>query len=264
MALDIFTTALGTLFSRFGAAIKASLLPMILMFVVVLGFAYSADLMISGQFSTGSSPIVFLILGLIIIFPFTLFCFSWVAVLWHRAAILDLDPGFIPNFRNINVPAYAGRLIILGLIILASLIPIALVGGVIGSIFGVSEFNSGVVGLTVAGTILNFVFGIIVSFIWLRISATLPGIALGRRIGISEGWSQTKDLAGPIFGVACILTVLNIMISAALLALSFSNVIVSQLIQIPVSWFTLMLGMSLMTEIYKRSMHIDAAADVFE
>lgn len=264
MAWDIFVTALRSLFGRIGAAVKASLFPTILLVVVVVAFAYSANVLIDSRFATGTSGAIFLIIGLIIIFPFALFCFSWIAVLWHKAAILNLDPGFIPDFRGMNVPAYAGRLVILGLIILASLFPIVIIGGLIGGVFGVSEFNSGVVALTLAGTILNFIFGVIISFIWLRISATLPGIALGRRLSIGEGWRETKDLAGAIFGVACLTTLLNILISGAALLTPVTSLTAVQLIQIPISWFTLMFGMSLMTEIYKRTMHVDTAADVFE
>ena len=264
MAWDIFTTAFASLFGRLGAAIKATILPAILFAAVLGGFIYFGNTMLESQFSAGSSTAMFFIVAFIIIFPFSLFCFSWVAVLWHRAAILDMDPGFIPDFRGINVPAYAGRLVILGLIIIVSLLPLGIIGGIAGSLFGISAISAGVVGLSIAGTILNFLFGIVVTFLWLRISATLPGIALGRSLSIGDGWRETTELVGPIFGVSCLLNLINILISAAILAVASTSLIAVQLIQIPITWFTLMLGMSMMTEIYKRTMHVDAVADVFE
>jgi len=104
--------------------------------------------------------------------------------------------------------------------------------------------------LSTSAYLVLFVAGSVMSFLWLRLAVSLPAVAIGKTMGIKEAWGATAPLAMAIFGVAVILVAFNLLVGAAMGQIFASGSYVGLVVNLLVQWFTLMVGVSILTTIY--------------
>lgn len=270
--MNLFLSAIQSLTDNINMAIRASLIPTLIGFAI---FAAFIMLIRAGGFGgvldrgvTGSDAVLVFVTVLVCLV--TIFViFAWVAITWHKAVLENVTPGFLPQFRGISLGAYIGRSIVLGLIMVAILIPL----GIIFSLFVASGFRVGALdvnggfslgGFSLLGTVMSVIAGTLFTFIWVRLASTLPAIAVGRRVPISEGWANTKEISQDILVGSFFLMLLNFALEViqSLVAPLSSNGFIG--LQVLFGWFTVMLGFSFLTKTYERTQPQNNAADIFE
>ena len=183
-------------------------------------------------------PLFISLLGMVLIY---LFVFAWVAVTWHRFILLEEYPGMIPAISGRPIWPYIGRSIVLGLLLLLVLIPVGLIVGLFVAPFAV-------VAPFVAGTLAGIILGAIGAYLWLRVALCLPAIAMGQDMAIAEAWSVSGRASGGIFSAALILLVINAALS--LPTSLMTPTIITLIYDLAVAWFTLMVGVSMLTTLY--------------
>jgi len=161
---------------------------------------------------------------------------AWIAVSWHRFILLEEYPGLLPALAGRPIGAYLGRTVILALVMIVAMLPALVILGLLTALFG-----PGLLSILGIGLALYF------SFVWLRVGLVLPATAVGKPLGVGESWRVTAPHANAILGAGALMIVLNsgIGLVSALLPLSLSLVL-----DVIVSWITLMIGTSLLTTLY--------------
>lgn len=161
---------------------------------------------------------------------------AWIAVSWHRFILLEEYPGLLPALAGRPIGAYLGRTVILALVMIVAMVPALVILGLLTALFG-----PGLLSILGIGLALYF------SFVWLRVGLVLPATAVGKPLGVGESWRVTAPHANAILGAGALMIVLNtgIGLVSALLPLSLSLVL-----DVIVSWITLMIGTSLLTTLY--------------
>lgn len=156
---------------------------------------------------TPSSALTFVLFGVIGLFGYAL-----MAILWHRHVLLNGEDGGLRPGASL-VLSYLWRAIVVGCVQLLAAIPVTLVVGVLGAAFMQTGAGGAVTSLlTLGGSVI---------FIWiaLRLSVVLPAAALGYRMAVRESWNVTQSLSAPLWGLAVLLTGLNMLVSLLALGL---------------------------------------------
>lgn len=162
---------------------------------------------------------------------------SWMAVSWHRYILVEEKLGVVPTFDFGTVTAYAGKSLLIGLIIMAAVIAVSLVLlPVLGFTFGLFLYA--------------FVIGIGVSFLVFRLSICLPARAIGEKMGIAESWSKTSDMSGAIFQAALFIALINTVINVVSGALGVYMPIVAEGLSMLGTWIMTLVGISILTTLY--------------
>ena len=151
--------------------------------------------------TTGSAAL-FAMLGLVGLCGYAL-----MAILWHRHVLLngaerpdELRPDMSIFF------SYIWRAIVVGCVQLVAAVPVTLAMGVLGAAL-VQDNPQGI-----ATTIIGLFGGLIFIWIALRFSVVLPAAALAQRMSIGDSWRLTVPVSGTLWGVAALLTGLNMFI----------------------------------------------------
>ena len=246
--LALLNHSLRVLFGNLGPALRISLLLYALMQGAFLATAYAAtgdplgdraigDPYASADVRPGWGVAYLGTLGLAWVLG------SWIAVRWHRFVLMEEYPGgAVPRWDGGLVLGYMWRSLKIGLAILAIALLVSLAW------FLVSLSLAGGALIFVAALVpLVIVFG--ATYVGLRISLGLPGVALGRDLSIADSWGATAPASGAIAVLAVLLALLNAILSAiaALLALSPT---LSVLLSLVVGWITLMLSVAVLTTLY--------------
>jgi hypothetical protein len=246
MALQILIHTFRMIFGNLAQALRASVGPYLILILSVSGLF----MVIAGGSgnSIGSLPILMLV-----IIPLALFVTAWVAVSWHRFILLEEYAGILPAVAGRPIWPYAGKALLLGLIIIFIAVPLMyLIGALgLGAAFAPSGLGSptGQSSMFVALIIFAAVL-VFMSYISLRLGISLVGTALGKPLGFGDSWAATKKISGVIFGVAVLLVLINTIPGMVLSQMvTFAPVVVSVL-NIALSWLTMMLGISILTTIY--------------
>ena len=171
-----------------------------------------------------------------------LFVLSWIAVAWHRFILKEEYPGLIPTLNSAHVLPYIGRSIVLALLMTVILLPVAAVAGVVLSALGL--INS-----ALAGLVIGFAMGLFFTFVWLRVALVLPATAINEPISIREAWTLSNPASSDILSASVILVGLNIVVGA-LLEIFFGPTLIGFIVNLGVSWVTLMIGTSVLTTLY--------------
>ncbi|SLN32663.1 hypothetical protein [Roseisalinus antarcticus] len=171
----------------------------------------------------------------------SLVIFSWVSVTWHRFILLEEYPGSLPAIADRPIWAYIRKSLWLAILIILVFIPIILL---LSLALGPMLAILGQFGALAFSLVLGLIFG----YVWLRWSLILPAVAVGRQMTVSESWQATKPMSGTIWGVAFLLILLNFVLG--LITLPFGASLVALLLAQIVNWFTLMVGMSVLTTLY--------------
>ncbi|PRY93054.1 hypothetical protein BCF33_1920 [Hasllibacter halocynthiae] len=253
MGPEIVGKAIGLLMRNLGAALRASAAPLVIFAALAwfLGRPALATLA-TVQADLGADPVavdpaVAQALAaasgrLILVALLYGVAFCWIAVAWHRYVLLEEDPGLVPVPPAGALLRYALTAIAVALVVVALAIPVSLVAGaLIGSLGPDAGF--------LVLSLLGFGIGVLLSYVGLRFSLALPAKAVGGDLGIGGSWTVTKRASGAILTVAILLSALNAVfqiVAGALGTLGIAGV----LLGLAVTWFSTMLGVSILTALY--------------
>lgn len=244
MSWKIVAHSLSLLFRNLADALKVSVGPILLM--VLFGWAVFAVLGVSPQmlvfgFAIGR-PSSEAVLAISLALVGVLFASAWIAVAWHRFILLEEYPGLLPAMPGSRIAAYAGRSILLAIVMILLMFPLSAVAAQVLALTGLA-------GLTIAQALLGFGLATLFTFLWLRIAVVLPATAVGRPYSLSQGWNDGARLSSEIFNAAAIVVALNMVVSVALslLPLGFWPDLIAQVV---LTWVTMMVGTSLLTTLY--------------
>lgn len=235
------------LFNNLGNALKVSVGPFLILIAAIVGLTIAFGVSFE-QFMPGARPPTELppeaagglFFGILLILMASLFVFSWVAVSWHRFVLLEEYPGLLPALSGRPIWPYIGRSILLALVLVLIALPVLFVLGLfIGALM-----NSQLLLFA-----LNIAVGALFGWVWLRLALLLPGTAVGKPISMGDAWGASSRLSGPIFQAAVILVALNVLISLVFGAALGGN-IVGDLLNLIVTWVTMMVGISMLTTLY--------------
>lgn len=225
---------------NFGDALRVSIGPLLiggaLMYVALSVMGTSPQSILSSD-DAGAAALVVLFALLI-----GLFVLSWIAVAWHRFILKEEYPGLIPTLNSAHVLPYIGRSIVLALLMTVILLPVAAVAGVVLSALGL--INS-----ALAGLVIGFAMGLFFTFVWLRVALVLPATAINEPISIREAWTLSNPASSDILSASVILVGLNIVVGAVL-EIFFGPTLIGFIVNLGVSWVTLMIGTSVLTTLY--------------
>jgi hypothetical protein len=240
MGWDIVRHSFSMLFRNIGNALRISIGPILLALVVsvaIVGILQINPARIAWELSTnsisGNTGLAILLLLLLYIFVS-----AWIAVAWHRFILLEDYPGLLPAVSGRPIMPYIGKTLLLGLVMMLALIPALLVIGLLSAVF---DPTSGLFSIIGIGLMLYF------SYMWLRFGLVLPATAVGRPMGVTEAWRATAPHANAILGTGALLIVIN---AGASVVSAVMPQTVALVLDLVVSWITLMIGTSVLTTLY--------------
>ena len=244
MGWVIIKHSFGLVFRNFGSALRVSVGPIIIastlvyLAILLTGFtpAWAATSIMLGRL-----PASLLLVGLIAAVTYLLIA-TWIAVAWHRFILLEDYPGLLPPVPTQTILPYIGKSFVIGLLMLGAAIPLSLLAGLVMALLGLSENG-------LAGLVVGFFLGLVLTFIWLRLAIILPGIAIARQMTIKEAWNATKPMADDVFSAAAILVGFNTGISILADVLTQPGWLYYVVLAL-INWFTMMVGISLLTTLY--------------
>ena len=240
----IIKHSFGLVVRNFGQALRVSVGPLIiaslLVYIAVLstGFtpAWAATSIMLGRLP-GSLVAVGLVAALVYLFVAT-----WIAVAWHRFILLEEYPTLLPALSVPTIMAYIGKSFVIGLLLFLALVPMSLIAGVVMTGLGLAK-NA------LANLVIGFSLGLILTFIWLRLAMVLPGVAIAKPMTNRDAWNVTKPMSDHIFSAAAILVAINTGVSVLADFLIPPGLLYYGVI-VAINWFTMMVGISLLTTIY--------------
>jgi len=149
VALNLVLHTFRMIFGNFGQALRVSVGPYLLLMIlagvvfVVFGQGMTGT-QVNGQMPPGFA------LGFILLIPLFLFVTAWVAVSWHRFILLEEYAGILPAVTDRPIWPYAGKVILMSLLMMVAMIPLMLVFMIIGVPFieapghGVGRYDAAV------------------------------------------------------------------------------------------------------------------------
>lgn len=252
MALNIILHTFRMIFGNLGQALRVSVGPYLLM-VVLLALAFS---IFAVPMSVSMDPMTQMMspsMGLLplVVLPLVMFVTSWVAVSWHRFILLEEYSGLLPAVSGRPIWSYAGKAILLGLLVLAVAIPLFLIlGTILVPLFGGGMPADPAAGLPFMAMLIFAIATVLLTFLSLRWGVALVGTALGKPIGFSDAWRATKPVSGVVFNVAAILMLVNFLPGLILSPITQFVPIIGSVLQLILTWLTMMLGISVLTTLY--------------
>lgn len=244
MGWKIVAHSFALLFRNFADALKVSVGP----FVLALLFGYLAfrvtgvtPQMIAFGLAVGRLPPEAGVVISLVAVAF-LFASAWVAVAWHRFILLEEYPGILPRLNGGRVVSYAGRSILLALLMLVIIFPISAIAGQVFDLTGLGS-------LPLVAGLLGFGLAVLFTFLWLRIALVLPAAGVGERLTLSDAWNAGAAMSSEILQAATIVVALN-MVANQILSLLPLPLIVGVIVQFVITWMTMMVGTSLLTTLY--------------
>jgi hypothetical protein len=240
MGWEIVKHSFAMLWRNLGNALRISLGPLavaILLSVAIIGVLQVSAARVAFEFASGTmSPNVgFAVLLLAFLYVVVS---AWIAVSWHRFILLEEYPGLLPALAGRPVLPYVGKTFLLGLVMILVMIPAIIVIALLSGLFGPT---SGLFSILGVGLALYF------SYMWLRLGLVLPATAVARPMGITDSWRSTAPYANAILGTGALLILLNTGVS---LVSSILPAALTLVLDVIVSWVTVMVGTSVLTTLY--------------
>lgn len=168
----------------------------------------------------------------------------WVAVAWHRYILLDEKPaGLLPEFHGSRILSYFGYGFGIGVISLV----VSLVLRIVLTILAIITRSSPIVLiLTMVATLF------VVLVLNYRLSAILPGAALGRRVTLKAAWKATAGASGGIMVLAIVsaLAAVAVDLPGLLLISTGWGALLGQVWSILTGWLKVMVAVSILTTLY--------------
>lgn len=249
MALRLILHTFRMIFGNFGQALKVSVGPFLILVLaqgVLFGvIATNADTVVGAN-----GPMV---LAMLLMIPLFLFVMAWVAVAWHRFILKEEYTNILPAVSGRPIWPYAGKVILLTLLIFVISIPIFFVLNSVAIPFvSMSHIDpiTGEADLPIWPLVV-FMFGfLLIGFVALRLGIALVGTAVEKPMAFGEAWNVTKPVAWTIFGVVIILGLINLVPTILTFVVGIRVPILSAVFSIALNWLTTMLGISILTTIY--------------
>ena len=117
----------------------------------------------------------------------------WIAIAWHRYVLLDeLPDGPIPPFRGDSILRYFGYSLLIGLISLLAIVVVGFVGAPLIAMTG------GFLPIVLLVALATIFVVLIVNY---RLSAVLPGTAVGKPVSLGAAWRATSNANGALIGL---------------------------------------------------------------
>lgn len=239
MAWNIVRHAFVIVFGNLQNALKASIVPFIILIAggLLLSKVTGLSLNMAEMSTENFENVGGIFLFVIVAFIGTMFIFSWIAVTWHRFILLEEYPNTVPAYAGLPIAKYVGRTLMISL----QMLPVMLIAM---PLIGTMLMNP------TSAMIFSAILSVPITFVWLRVSVSLPSVAVGQPIGSVEAWGETKPIWETIFGVSLILIGLNYgatFISSAF----FSGIpVISGIISVVTQWVSMMIGISILTTLY--------------
>ena len=182
-------------------------------------------------------------LGVIVAMVAAIVTGLWIAVGWHRFVLLGERASLVPVFRGDRMWAYFLYSLGYGLILI--LIG-AIWGGIVGFVIVGLLGNSVGLAVLLMG-VLIYVPLLIIAF---RLTAALPGVALGADISFLSGWNATRGRDVEIAGLGLIV-VLIVVVLELVATLIFGNVMALMFLwTFVMGWLQMIVGVSILTTLY--------------
>ncbi|AZV80048.1 hypothetical protein EBB79_20580 [Parasedimentitalea marina] len=195
---SLFAHSVGMVIRNLSEALKIALVPVLIGFALVVGLTSMTGLSLGsltdeaalqkmlndGGLGAFLMPIILLVFVLIAIE-------LWVFVSWHRFILLEEYPnGWVPKFRFDRITAYLGSGLLIGLVTVLSLVPIAMIFGILAGIISPV--------LPLVGALVPVATIIIAYLIFYRLSPVLPAAAVGDSLKLGEAWIFTTGASGTL------------------------------------------------------------------
>lgn len=233
MAWNMMMHSLRMLMGNLGSAIKLTLIPVLATFAVMI-----VIFLVVGQ-NGPSGELSVILVGFLAVFAYVILS-AWMAVGWHRFILLEEFPsGYIPPWRGDEIKIYFWRVLMLALLLAA------IAAAIIVLVFLISSVVLGSLMLT----LLAIIAIPVLTWLTFRVSMMLPAAALGESMSISESFRATEAHSGTIFVFALIYLGVTVVLQICFGVLLFVPVL-GVLFQLVGSWFSILLGLSVLTTIY--------------
>lgn len=235
---QIFLHSVRQVTGNFEAALKVSLIPMLIQSAVSLILLRGSMRMNQSGMMSGLGA------GTLVVMIVVVATGIWIAVNWHRHVLLGEEPaGYVPAFPADKVKAYFLRSLgIFGVMMVATLV-LGIIGGAISAGF----FRLG--GQTPGLIVMAVIVWLPLTLLGFRLSAALPGSALGAASEFLSGWNATRAANGDIVVLAVITVVANLaltLIGSALSGIPVLGIGIGFL----TNWLVTMVGLSILTTLY--------------
>ena len=172
-----------------------------------------------GQPPTGDLVAKFFLIWLLMVGGGLLFLSS-TAVAWHRLILLGEQPPAIYLGINQTVLRYLGRCLLIGLILVPVMLACMLLVAPLMWTFlpppTRNPFALPSAGQALAGLVAGLIIALPMLLIVTRLGIALPGIAIGRRMTLSESWRATEGNTGALLGGAMLILALAQAVGVAL------------------------------------------------
>ena len=251
MALNIVVHTFRMIFGNLGQALRISVGPYLILIVVSLTlFSLGGMPMAMSADVPSISPFAALIP--VIMIPLFLFITAWVAVSWHRFILLEEYSGTLPAVKGRPIWPYAGKVILLGLLLAVVSIPLFLLlsAAIMPVMGGVGMAPDPTADVPLVAIVIFAIAAVLLAILSLRWGVALVGTALGKPLGFFEAWRATKPISGVIVGVAIILALINIVPGQIISMVYNVSGLLGLLLEIALTWLTMMLGISILTTLY--------------
>jgi len=113
------------------------------------------------------------------------------------------------------------------------------------SALGTPGIGAGMVGLLVFAIVF-----VVLGYLSLRWGVALVGTALGNSMSFADAWRATQSLSNVIVGVAVLLLAINVLAEFVHYLIPNALYLIGALLELAVTWLTMMLGISILTTIY--------------
>ena len=232
MGWEVVRHAAGMIWRNLGPALRVTVGPGLLggmLLGILLTFAVAVV--------ASDGPRLLVVLAGAAMLAALLVTFAWSAVAWHRFVLLEEPAGVFPPFDWTRVGPYAGRSLLLGLMVGIAVLPLAYLGTqVLGPGSGTE-------------VVLSLSLGVLAGWALTRLSLALPAAAVGRRLSFGESWQATAPASGAVLVTALALVGLNLAVTLPVLGRPPGDPL-SLAVSIAGGWVTGMLGLSVLTTLY--------------
>lgn len=224
----IFAHSVLQVTGNLGVAARISVLPMLMIVGASLLVGAARVAVAQGDRGTGFA----LIAGAVVV---SLFAASWMAVAWHRFVLTGEDPGILLRVDGATLIRYLLRTML-----------IALIAGVAGMLFSYAVAVL-LATLRLPPGLTPLILMVPMVALTLRLSVSLPGVALGEPVSLAQGWAAITGQAGPLLTLAALVAAASAALSLPLFFLPGIAAVIWQVIQ---QWATTLLGLSVLTTLY--------------
>ena len=244
MAWNIVRHAFVIVFGNWREALRASVIPFVIsialiaVMLTVTGVPLQTNIGLNLEEIANPGAIFVVVLASLALMMFT---FSWVAVTWHRFILLEEYPANVPVVADRPIGAYLRRTLMIVLQMMAFVVPLS---------FVIMPILIGLLENPVMLATVSIAFNVLLSYVWLRVSVSLPSVAVGQPMGSIDAWAKTSHISQTILGTALIMIVLNF-VASMVFSLALGPIpIISTIASLAVQWISMMVGISVLTTIY--------------